>query len=52
MDGVRGQVNTRCHSRNPFSKALNNRNNSIAKVDDFEELIAAIETKGGFVSAH
>ena len=37
---------------NLFSKALNNRNNSIAKVDDFEEFKKVIETKGGFVSAH
>ena len=35
-----------------FDKALSFRNSHITKVDNFEEFKSALESKGGFVSAH
>ncbi|VDH02744.1 proline--tRNA ligase [Bergeyella zoohelcum] len=37
---------------NIYQKALNFRNENITKVDSYEEFKQALETKGGFISAH
>ena len=38
--------------QNIFRKALDYRNSMITKVDTWEEFVEALDTKGGFISAH
>ncbi len=54
MDGLAQHINQLLSDiqQNMFDKAKAYRDSHITKVDSWEEFVSALETKGGFVSAH